>query len=197
MCGPDAGAERIAAPCDVIGRNTETVVVSEPGTITIVKRTEPGGAPGQFGFTASGQPGFSLGDGESEVINGLAPGTYRNTESSLPTGWQLAEITWVETIANTTVDQPGLTATVQLDSGEDVTCTFTNRMNPTPATPSTTDATTPDGGDALASTGPRTPRHLVPAAVGLILLGHALLPRRRSWRTRGGGLADLGTPAIR
>lgn len=99
-----------------------------PGKITIVKNTVPDG-PQDFGFTAGGGlPGFSLDDdsdpalANSMVFPNLAAGVYPITESQAA-GWAQS-VTCNNTDQDTTAS--GRVATIDLDPGEEITCTFTN-----------------------------------------------------------------------
>lgn len=95
------------------------------GSITIVKDAQPDSAQ-SFGFTGD-LGAFSLTDqgtgGQSVTFPGLAPGSYQVTEQ-LPAGWNLAAITCVDPDQGTTVSLATATATIDLDGGESVTCTF-------------------------------------------------------------------------
>jgi hypothetical protein len=99
-----------------------------PGKITIVKNTVPDG-PQDFGFTAGGGlPAFSLDDDSdpavpnSMVFPNLAAGVYPITESQTA-GWAQS-VTCNNTDQDTTAS--GRVATIDLDPGEEITCTFTN-----------------------------------------------------------------------
>jgi len=98
---------------------TFTNVERQPGSITIVKETEPGGGTG---FDFDGDLGsFALDDGGSRAFGDLVSGDYDVTEA-LPAGWEL------EDVVCTGGESTGITGGVRihLDSGEDVVCTFTN-----------------------------------------------------------------------
>ncbi len=99
------------------------------GTITIRKRTVPGGGVG-FGFTDNvpGSPGtFGLDDGQVQTFLGVAPGTYRVVETD-PTavfpGYALTDLRCDDLDSSAGVFARA--ATVRLSAGEAVTCTFTN-----------------------------------------------------------------------
>jgi len=95
------------------------------GSITIEKQTLPDGGIG-FGFTddIEAPNSFSLNDDQTKTFSNVLPGTYTITESSLPTDWDLTSIVCDD--ANSTGDMPTATATIKLEAGETVTCTFTN-----------------------------------------------------------------------
>jgi PKD repeat protein len=92
-----------------------------PGSITIVKQTDPVGASDQFDF--SGDLGnFSLtgaSGGNSQTFPVLA-GTYAVTEAA-KAGWDLTLLA-----CNDGSSTSGRTATIEVAPDEDVTCTFRN-----------------------------------------------------------------------
>jgi Prealbumin-like fold domain len=108
------------------------------GSITVIKHTNPRGLDKAFGYTATGglDPAtFSLNDdgnegggdssGNTQVYSDLLPGTYTITEDSPdPTGFAFADLDCDGGGADTTIDDR--TATIGLDAGEDVTCTYVN-----------------------------------------------------------------------
>lgn len=92
-----------------------------PGSITVVKQTDPVGSSEQFGFTGA-LGSFSLtgaGGGNSRTFE-VAPGTYAVTEAA-KAGWDLALLACSDGSAVS-----GRTATIQVSPDEDVTCTFRN-----------------------------------------------------------------------
>ena len=95
------------------------------GTINIVKATTPAGGTG-FGFTddVPGSPGtFTLNDGATHTFSNVTPGTYSITEA-LPGGYTVTDITCGD---NDSTGNPfSRTATINLQAGEAVTCTFRN-----------------------------------------------------------------------
>lgn len=102
----------------------------EVGSITVVKDASGDGSGAVFAFAGSLGP-FSLDDDgatarpSSRTFDGLAAGTYSVRESVLE-GWKLASVVCAEDDAGSTVDVASATATVDLDAGEDVVCTFKN-----------------------------------------------------------------------
>jgi hypothetical protein len=108
-----------------------TYTNTEKGSITVVKDAVPDSSQ-DFGFTATGlsPSGFSLDDdadgtlSDQRQFSGLLPGTYTVSEGADPAGWQLTDITCTGGGPNTS--DAGRTATIGLDPGEDVVCTFTN-----------------------------------------------------------------------
>ena len=93
------------------------------GTIVIAKETDPAGGTG-FGFTESITPGsFTLDDGGTRTFSNVAPGTYTVSENAMA-GYSLSDLSCDD--ANSTGDPFARTATVRLEAGEVVTCTFRN-----------------------------------------------------------------------
>jgi hypothetical protein len=96
----------------------------------IEKATFPGGGIG-FGFTddVPGSPGvFTLDDGGSETFLDVPPGTYTVTEDDpevVPGGYVLAHVACSD--GDSTGNRFARTATVQLEAGETVSCTFENQ----------------------------------------------------------------------
>jgi hypothetical protein len=99
------------------------------GKITIVKNTVPDGGQDFTFTTGPGLSGFTLDDdtdpalGNTQEFPNLAPNTvYTITEAQVP-GWGQS-VSCNNTDQDTTAS--GRVATIDLDSGEDITCTFTN-----------------------------------------------------------------------
>lgn len=84
--------------------------------IIIEKQTTPDGSPESFTFETNYGSNFNLTDGQTNNSGDLAPGTYSVNELT-PTGWD-------ETSATCTDGSP--VTSISLQSGETVTCTFTN-----------------------------------------------------------------------
>jgi hypothetical protein len=103
-------------------------VIPNQGRIIIENRIEPNWAPGAFSF--SGDLSFSLGSygGPGRILTHTAaaklPGTYRVTEDPEVPSFQLTGLVCND--ANSSVDLPARTATIRLEAGETVRCTFTN-----------------------------------------------------------------------
>lgn len=100
--------------------NREESSVGPSGSLTVIKRTVPGGGTG-FDFDAGPLGAFTLDDGGSRTFTQLAAGTYVVTESASPE-WQLAHI---ECDA-LDYSVAGASLTVNLAEGEVALCTFTN-----------------------------------------------------------------------
>lgn len=98
------------------------------GTIIITKSTSPAGGTG-FDFTddVPGSGSFSLDDGGQQELTGVTAGTYTVTEL-LPAGYSLTDVSCSD--ADSAGNPFARTATVNLEAGETVTCTFTNLQTP-------------------------------------------------------------------
>lgn len=95
------------------------------GTIRIVKASSPAGGSG-FAFTDNipgGPAGFTLNDGGTQTFSSVAAGTYTVTESAA-SGWTLDDVSCSD--ADSSGNPFARTATVSLQAGESVTCTFRN-----------------------------------------------------------------------
>ena len=102
------------------------------GTVVIRKTTAPGGGSG-FGFTGN-LGDFSLDDGGGETVANLMPGGYTVTENDPPgSGYELSGLSCAsDSSGQVSIGRCGpRTATINLDPGETVTCTFTNTEDDT------------------------------------------------------------------
>ena len=107
-----------------------TITNTERGTIIIEKATDPTGGT-SFGFTddIESPNSFSLDDGQSKTFTNVLPGTYTVTEDDPTPGFDLTGLSCVDTDTggtDSTTDLGDREATINLDPGETVTCTFTN-----------------------------------------------------------------------
>jgi uncharacterized repeat protein (TIGR01451 family) len=119
------------------------VSVSNCGKVIIKKQTAAPDAATKFNFTGSGfgsevvgaptatPTTFELGDGETETLNPVKPGSYTVSEPATASGYHLTDLSCAETGGTntnpTTVDPPldGV-AHINVDPSETVTCTYTN-----------------------------------------------------------------------
>ncbi len=104
-------------------------VAPEVGSITIVKDSVPDSGV-DFGFTGDLGSWALDEDGASSLPSSrtfadLEAGTYEVKETKVE-GWELTKIACTDPDDGTDVDVGDGTATVDLDAGEDVVCTFTN-----------------------------------------------------------------------
>jgi len=99
--------------------------VVSTGTIVIRKATSPAGGTG-FDFTddVPGSGSFTLDDGGTQTLTNVPEGTYTITEV-LPAGWSLTDVA-CDDAGDSTGNPFARTATVRLQAGETVTCTFHN-----------------------------------------------------------------------
>ncbi len=104
------------------------------GSIVIRKATDPvGGTDFTFSQDVDGSGDFSLDDGGARTFTTLPAGVYTVVEAD-KTGYDLQTIVCEDSnTAGTpsTGDLNTSTATVNLDPGETVTCTFTNKQDAT------------------------------------------------------------------
>jgi hypothetical protein len=139
------------------------------GTVRIVKQTEPAGSAQRFSFHPSAdlaQADFDLADGESVEFR-PRPGTYTVAEAAAK-GWKVDFVVCDD--ANSTAS--GSTATIVVDPGETVTCTFTNAEDLPPVV-------IEPGPTPIVKVAPPPP---APAAVTPILQVKAASARRGSAR---------------
>jgi hypothetical protein len=102
-----------------------TFINHERGSITIVKEADPEGDQ-EFDFTGDLGAFSLIDDGTSSdtaVFSNLISGTYSVAET-VPTGWKLEDIECVDPDDGTTVNVGTASALIDLDPGEDITCTF-------------------------------------------------------------------------
>ncbi|GEM_PF-4915040 len=131
-------ASNIADTSDIV-INTTTVIPppATTGTITVIKDAVPDDVQ-DFAFrirNGAFDQNFSLdddGNNVNELSNNilfadLAPGVYDLQEDGVG-NWVLTELTCVDPDSGTTVDLNARSASVDLDSGENITCTFTNSL---------------------------------------------------------------------
>ena len=84
-----------------------------PGSINVIKKTNPVGSSQIFTFTPSWKSTFTLTDNESNLTSSLAPGNYSITETPV-TGW----------VTSTDIDP----SVIVVESGQTTTITFYNAM---------------------------------------------------------------------
>ncbi|MFN8213812.1 MAG: hypothetical protein U0R27_09240 [Candidatus Nanopelagicales bacterium] len=110
---------------------TCTFTDRKDATLTVVKEAPDDPAQDfDFSTTLPSSAAFQLRDQESRIGTGLNPGTYTVQEIDLPTDWYLESSEGAHPVCvggeNPVDYTPALGATVDLEAGEDVTCTFPN-----------------------------------------------------------------------
>lgn len=135
-----------------------------PGGTIIINKTAVSGDD-TFNFTATGTglpANFQItttGGSGSQTFTNLAPGTYTVTEvvPPPPPNWSFTSLSCTDPDGGTSVS--GATATIDLDAGEIVTCTYTNTFTPpvmacpaTPVTPESEPANNLPGSQTLTLT---------------------------------------------
>jgi subtilisin family serine protease len=123
---------------NVVRSRINLAAASATGTIVIQKNTTPAGRTG-FSFTDNIAPpnSFSLDDGQSQTFNNVLPGAYSVTENAPGSFMALSALSCDDD--DSTGDVSARTASINVATGETVTCTFTNSDLPpsVSATPST------------------------------------------------------------
>ena len=121
----DAGAGNVGSQDNQIMSSA----ILAPANI-VIKKTAVGG-DGTFGYTATGgiSSSFSIatsGGSGTQAFTNITHGAYTVTESSLPAGWDFSNLVCSDPTSNSSVNLGTKTATINLDPGETVTCTYTN-----------------------------------------------------------------------
>ena len=112
-------------------KGTDTATPFAPGTVVISKLTAPAGGTG-FSFTQDidNSGNFALDDQGSKSFNSVVPGSYTVTEDDPQgLGYELTNITCVDGDPNgvTSAGEAATrTATITVDAGETVQCSFNN-----------------------------------------------------------------------
>jgi hypothetical protein len=130
----DLSSSLVTIDLDANENITCTFTNTKRGTITVVKDAEPADGT-DFTISLGGDGAGSIllddiepqdGDvAQSSETFAFVPGNYTLTEEPLP-GWTLDDLTCTTSDTGEPVDETGDVATINLDAGEDVTCTFTN-----------------------------------------------------------------------
>lgn len=131
--GSGGGFVDLSAQATAPGSNIACTFTNNAlGSITIVKDAQPDNAQ-DFTFVSAESPllNFALDDDadaalpNTRTIGNLAAGTYTVTESLAP-GWSLASIVCVDADGGTITNLLLRSAAIDLDPGENITCTFVN-----------------------------------------------------------------------
>ncbi len=131
--GAGGGSVTLDALATAPGSNIACTFTNDAlGSITIVKDAQPNNAQ-DFLFTSALAPGgnFTQDDdadatlSNTRTFTALTAGTYAVTEGVVA-GWTLASITCNDADGGTTTDVAARTATIDVDPGQNITCTFVN-----------------------------------------------------------------------
>ena len=120
-------------PADLFRADYEcTYTNTKYAKIIVDKITDPTGSNVAFGYTQDiNGTSFVLKDGWAQMYNDLTPGTYTVTENDPTPGFDLVDLQCVETNSdtnpNTQTSLNNRQAIINLDPGETVSCTYTNR----------------------------------------------------------------------
>ncbi len=164
---PDGGTTTSGATAntDVDPGETVTCTYTNRKRGRVVVQKSAVGGDGTFSYTG-GLGAFTIttsGGTGSQVFDNVVPGVYAVTEGTPPAGWDFVGVVCVDPDGGTTTS--GATANIDVDPGETVTCTYTNRKRGRIAVRKITDPN-PDPTDTrFAFTG---------AATGSIRNGEAL-----------------------
>lgn len=100
----------------------------KPAHLTIVKHTGTEGN-GTFGFSVTGRDGSSIttieGSGSASYSD-LNAGTYSITETSMPEGWHLSDVSCTVNDSPSTPTSVEGGVSLALSNGDNASCTFTN-----------------------------------------------------------------------
>lgn len=127
---------------DLVGPGEFTL--TNCGTITIIKETNPAGIDQGFGFTSdiagselqcspdTTPAAFTLNDGsdatDSETCTNVPAGSYTVTEGANPTGFEFESLDCVSSGTGTSASEAGKVASITLAGGGSVTCTYVNKL---------------------------------------------------------------------
>lgn len=122
------------APQDQGTFNSASLLFVSVPSITIIKDAVPD-SPQDFSFqtVGAGLTPFLLDDDSDDTLprqqgfGSLTPGIYVVTEAITP-GWALSNIVCVDPDGGTSIDVAARSATIDLDPGENIVCTFTNTL---------------------------------------------------------------------
>jgi hypothetical protein len=142
----------VAAACWALATSADSRAISPSGQIVVEKVADPADGtlfPFEVPWIANGQgPDVLLAHGQSAGSGSFAPGSYTVCEGNFeydckaPDGWQLTNIECDDPDGGTTTNLAGAAATIDLDDGETITCTFSNEKTNPVAPAQLTDTTT-------------------------------------------------------
>ncbi len=118
----------VGATENVVCTYTNSEIQQAPGSLTVIKTVI--GPDKDFAFSGTAPFGnFSLSNGQSNVQNNLAPGTFSISETVDP-AYALASINCVGNAAPEFVALGAGLVSVDVGSNENVVCTYINRLDP-------------------------------------------------------------------
>jgi hypothetical protein len=155
-------------------------------TVLVQNHTDPAGDPAVFSFhldLPGGLPpvDFELGDGQE---GGFGPFAGQAVVVELPPmGWHVADIRCVgPSPAGFGIDVPAGRVTVQHGITDEQICSFTNRRNPSPPSPSPPEASPAPSSPGIAPAPPTSALSQIVAPRRAVL--SAVVPRRRGATAR-------------
>jgi hypothetical protein len=164
------------------GNNGEGRATPPTATIVIVKATKPAGGTG-FGFSdnIAAPNSFSLDDGDTKTFSSVFTDSYTVIEDDprvTSGGFALTGLSCTDPDGDSSVDLAARKATIDLDAGETVTCTFTN------TSPHFVGGIAEAPDVAAAAGGSSSPPYaaLAGAAAGVVALAAGGWYARRRWR---------------
>jgi hypothetical protein len=130
----------------------QPVNISNCGTIIVRKKTENGDAT--FGYTTTGgltPATFNLSNGGTRTYGPgtVLAGNYSVTESTIPAGWTLKDLTCTASGSGTSATPSGATVTITMAGGGIVDCTYTNHINLSPTIATTLSDSSVSVGDTV------------------------------------------------
>ena len=134
--GLRSGIRTFTAPVSLLARMSDTTAVFAPsadaspsssGNPVPSTGTSTGSNPSRDSDRAASRTAACSAAGQTVTcdVGDLAPGAYAVTEA-LPPGWTLTDLSCADPDGGSAVDPAAATATLDLDPGEHVVCTFVN-----------------------------------------------------------------------
>ncbi len=125
--GPGPHAISVLPDDDIVCTFTNT---RRQAGITVLKQTDPPGIAGDFAFTSNDTPAsFSLAHGDEQEFTGLTPDATYIFSETVPTGWDLQQIT-CEGQDSSQVEYGEANVSIVLAEEETILCTFVDEPVP-------------------------------------------------------------------
>jgi hypothetical protein len=124
------------------------------GTLVVASQVSPEGAEGRFTFT--GVPSGTIPANGTLVVANLSPGTYTTTEVDPSPDFELTDVSCDDggSRSPSSGDASTRSAVFNLDAGETVQCTFTNRQAEPEETPTLEAGGSSEGGSSSPEEAP-------------------------------------------